>query len=98
MKTIQTILKIEGNLEKLWRRSLFIPHKQGLQKNAEWIAEKMGEETMELREAKKKSDDYFASFDAIVYGGWIMAGTIKKSEWFTNRIQKWRGKNWFCLE
>lgn len=32
----------------------------------------MGEETMELREAKKKSDDYFASFDAIVYGGWIM--------------------------
>lgn len=58
----------------------------------------MGEETMELREAKKKSDDYFASFDAIVYGGWIMAGTIKKSEWFTNRIQKWRGKNWFCLE
>ena len=36
---------------------------------AEWIAEKMSGELLDLRDARKKSADYFKDFDAICYGG-----------------------------
>lgn len=61
-------------------------------KYAEWIAKDTDGKIMALKEAEKKPDAFFSSFDAIIYGGWIMAGTIKKSKWFTNHIEKWEGK------
>lgn len=47
---------------------------------AEWIAEKMSGELLDLRDAQKKSDDYFKDFDAICYGGWAMAGSLVKAK------------------
>ena len=61
-------------------------------KYAEWIAKEFQGELITLKEAKKKSDNYFASFDVIIYGDWIMAGTIINAKWFTDRIQSWKGK------
>lgn len=44
---------------------------------------------MELNEAKKKSMD---EYDAIVFGGWAVAGTISKINWFKGNMDKWTGK------
>lgn len=56
---------------------------------AQWIAEATGGDCMELNEAKKKSMD---EYDAIVFGGWAVAGTISKINWFKGNIDKWTGK------
>lgn len=61
-------------------------------KYADWIAQDTAGELMTLKEAEKKPESFFSSFDTIIYGGWIMAGTIQKSKWFTNRIEKWKSK------
>lgn len=66
---------------------------------AEWIAGELGGETMELKEAKKKRDDFFADYDAIAYGGWSMAGKTVSSEWFLQKAANWKGKKLavFCV-
>ncbi|SCX96366.1 FMN-binding protein [Butyrivibrio sp. INlla14] len=38
----------------------------------------MSGEHLDLRDAQKKSADYFKDFDAICYGGWAMAGNLVK--------------------
>ena len=59
---------------------------------AEWLGEDLGADVLPLAVAKKKSDTFFDSAEAIVYAGWAMGGKIVKSEWFTNRIPQWKGK------
>lgn len=63
---------------------------------AQWIAEATGGDCMELNEAKKKSMD---EYDSIVFGGWAVAGTISKLNWFKSNIEKWDGKKLvaFCV-
>lgn len=66
---------------------------------AEWLAEELGADAIPLTEAKKQDDRFFEDADAIVYGGWAMAGKIVDSEWFTQKIPVWKGKKLvlFCV-
>ena len=66
---------------------------------AEWIAEKMSGELLDLRDARKKSADYFKDFDAICYGGWAMAGNLVKGKWFLEKASDLRDKRlaMFCV-
>lgn len=41
---------------------------------ATWLAEDLGAELLTIVQAKKKSEEYFADADAIIYGGWAMGG------------------------
>ena len=65
----------------------------------EWLAKKLGAETMTIKDANKKGDSYFEPFDAIIYGGWVSVEKIHKANWFTSRIAKWRNKKlaMFCV-
>lgn len=58
-------------------------------KYAEWISEVVGADCFELKIAKKQN---FDTYDAIVFGGWICAGSISKISWFKSNINKWSGK------
>ena len=52
---------------------------------AEWISEESGAECVEFKQAKKiKLSDY----DAIIFGGWCMAGGVTKLGWFKNQIEE----------
>ena len=68
-------------------------------KYAEWLAEKLSAEVMTFKDAHKKDDKYFDSYDAIIYGGWVAVEKIHKADWFTSRIAKWQGKKlaMFCV-
>lgn len=68
-------------------------------KYAEWLAEKMSGDLLDLKQAQKKSADYFESYDAICYGGWAMAGTLVKVKWFLEKAAKWKNKRLavFCV-
>ena len=59
---------------------------------AEWIAERMNGDILDLKDAKKKADSYFDGYDAIVYGGWCMAGKVVNSGWFLTKAPGWKGK------
>ena len=59
---------------------------------AEWIAERMNADILDLKEAKKKPDSFFGGYDAIVYGGWCLAGKVAKSTWFLGKAPGWKGK------
>lgn len=61
-------------------------------KYAEWLAERMSGDLLEVKDAQKKSDDYFADYDAICYGGWLMAGSIVKAKWFLGKTATWKDK------
>ena len=50
---------------------------------AEWIAEATGCECVEFKEGAKKD---LSEYDAIVFGGWCMAGGITKLSWFKKQI------------
>lgn len=65
-------------------------------KYAEWIAEKANAECIEFSKAKKADLD---SYDAIVFGGWAIAGSISKLKWFKKNISKWSNKKLavFCV-
>lgn len=66
---------------------------------ADWLAEELGADAITLDEAKKQNNQYFDDADAIIYGGWAMGGKVVNSEWFTQRIPKWKGKKLvlFCV-
>ena len=66
---------------------------------AEWLAEKMSGDLLELKYAQKKSADYFKDYDAICYGGWAMAGNIVKGKWFLEKAAGWKNKRlaMFCV-
>ncbi len=68
-------------------------------KYAQWIAQRVNGELLELKEAQKKGTEFFESFDAIVYGGWAMAGSIFKSKWFFDKASEWKDKRLavFCV-
>lgn len=63
---------------------------------AQWIAEAAGADCLELSEAKRKNLD---TYEAIVFGGWACAGSIKKLKWFIRNIEKWADKKLiaFCV-
>ena len=66
---------------------------------AEWIAEELQAEIVELKEAKRKPADFFTSFDAIIYGGWAMGGRIVEAKWFFDKAVAWKEKKLavFCV-
>ena len=66
---------------------------------AEWLADKTGGDLLDLKDAQKKSDDYFEDYDAICYGGWAMAGSIVKVKWFLEKAVNWKDKRLavFCV-
>jgi menaquinone-dependent protoporphyrinogen IX oxidase len=68
-------------------------------KYAGWIAERVNADILELKEAQKKGTDFYESYDAIVYGGWAMAGTVFKSKWFLDKASGWKDKRLaiFCV-
>ena len=47
---------------------------------------------LDVRDAKKKKKDYYDSYDAIIYGGWVMAGKVSQSKWFLGQAPAWKGK------
>lgn len=61
-------------------------------KYAEWLAQKTGGDMLELKEAQKKDDAFFAGYEAIVYGGWVMAASVVKVKWFLNKAASWKDK------
>ena len=50
---------------------------------AEWISEALSCECVELKEASKKN---LSEYDAVVFGGWCMAGGVTKLAWFKNQV------------
>ena len=65
----------------------------------EWLAKKINAETMSIKDAYKKNDSYFDTYDAIIYGSWVAVEKIHKADWFTKRIGKWKNKKlaMFCV-
>lgn len=53
-------------------------------KYAEWIAAELQADLLAYKEAKKKSADFFTGYDAVIYGGWNMAGRVTNIDWFMN--------------
>jgi len=51
---------------------------------AEWISEASGAECVDFKQAKKIK---LSDFDAIIFGGWFMAGGIKNLAWFKKQLQ-----------
>ena len=61
-------------------------------KYADWLAQKTGGDLLDLKDAQKKNDAFFEDYEAIVYGGWVMAASVVKVKWFLNRAASWKGK------
>lgn len=63
---------------------------------AGWIAEAAGADCLPLSEAKGKD---LSAYDAIVYGGWACAGSIRGLSWFQRNAGKWADKKLvvFCV-
>lgn len=59
---------------------------------AEWITEETGADLFELDKVKKKGDDFFGGYDAILYAGWCMAGKVVKSDWFISKAEGLKSK------
>ena len=69
------------------------------QKYATLLSEKVQGDLLTLREAKKQADAFFDKYDAIVFGGWVMAGSTVYSKWFLEKAEAWKGKKLalFCV-
>lgn len=63
---------------------------------AEWIAEAAEADSLELALAKKKD---LSSYNAIVFGGWACAGSIRDLKWFKCHMDQWTDKKLivFCV-
>lgn len=66
------------------------------QRYAQWIAEAAGADCLELSDAKKEN---LAPYEAIIFGGWACAGSIRNLRWFKSNMEKWAGKRLivFCV-
>lgn len=66
---------------------------------SEWLKERLNADCMSLEEVKKKDDAFFGTYEAIVYGGWAMAGKVVKAEWFFEKATAWQDKKLavFCV-
>ena len=61
-------------------------------KYAQWMAESLGADVLELKEAQKKDVAFFDAYEAIVYAAWVMASTVVKVKWFLGKAENWKGK------
>ncbi len=63
---------------------------------AEWISEELGGDLKELSSAKKMD---LSGYDAVIYGGWALGGTVSKLNWFKENMKNWQGKKLavFCV-
>ena len=68
-------------------------------KYADWIAKRLQADLLDVRDAKKKKMSDFDSYDAIIFGGWAMAGKVTKSKWFLGKAPAWKDKKLalFCV-
>ena len=68
-------------------------------KYAMWLADRLNADILDLKDAKKKEKDYFNDYQAIIYGGWAMAGNIVKLKWFLENASTWKDKRLavFCV-
>ena len=68
-------------------------------KYANWLSERLKADIYELKDAKKKEDAFFNDYQAIVYGGWAMAGKTVKIDWFFEKAKAWKEKRLavFCV-
>lgn len=68
-------------------------------KYAGWLAEKMKGDLLDLKDAQKKDARFFDEYQAIVYGGWAMAGNLVKTKWFLDKAPAWKDKKlaMFCV-
>ena len=68
-------------------------------KYAEWLSERMKADIYELKDVQKKDDAFFDEYQAIVYGGWAMAGKTVKVNWFLEKADSWKEKRLavFCV-
>ena len=57
---------------------------------AKWIGQELHADLLPIKEAKKRSDDSFLGYDAIIYGGWSMGGRIVDVEWFLGKASSWK--------
>ena len=56
---------------------------------AEWLSEEVQGDCMTAAEAEKKD---LSGYDAVVFGGWCFAGSIKKLDWFKKKAAQWADK------
>ncbi len=68
-------------------------------KYAKWLADKMQGDLLDLKSAQKKEAAFFEGYDAICYGGWVMAARVVKVNWFLEKAVNWRDKRLavFCV-
>ena len=59
---------------------------------AEWISEELNADIYELKDVKKKTNDFFEPYEAIIYAGCCMAGMVVKVKWFFERAAYWNNK------
>lgn len=60
---------------------------------AHWLAERLEDaQVLTLDQAKDKDEAFFSPFEALVFGGWAMAGKIQGGDWFLDRLPDWKGK------
>ena len=62
-------------------------------KYAQWIADEMGADIFDLKDARKKEKDFFDGYEAIAYGGWAMAGNAVGVKWFLDKSADWHDKH-----
>ena len=62
------------------------------EKYAKLLADKLGAELLTIKEAKKKKGPFFEEYEAIVYGGWVRAGSVVDAKWFVNKAEGWKDK------
>lgn len=57
---------------------------------AEWISEELDADIYDLKDVKKKTNDFFETYEAIIYAGWCMAGMVVKVKWFFEKAAYWK--------
>lgn len=62
------------------------------EKYATWLGNKLDAKVVKFDDVKKISVSEFNEAEAIIYGGWLMAGKVVNSEWFLSKISEWKGK------
>lgn len=53
------------------------------EKYAKWLSEALGCDALPIKQAKKID---ILAYDAIIYGGWFCAGSVKNIKWVLNKI------------
>lgn len=61
-------------------------------KYAQWLSDEMKADLFDLKDVQKKADAFFENYEAIVYAGWALAGSVVKVKWFLGKALNWKGK------